>query len=92
MRWSRWQVWVAEAKVESDKKEEQERQLTLQKEKDLAETESLFRKGGVAGAGRSVSFMYEPPPGLAAAQEKEALARAAEARAAAVAAAAAVSA
>ena len=68
---SRKKVFEAEQKVEHDKKLNELRIEELKKEQELAETMSLARKGGAAGAGRSVSFLYEPPPGLAEMQQRE---------------------
>jgi hypothetical protein len=50
--------------VKEKERYEAQRRSDLRKEKDISETQSLLRRGGRAGDGRSVSFMYEPPPGI----------------------------
>jgi len=78
-------VWEAEQKERNRSKAEKERQAQLKKEREILDHRIAVhggsakldavrvrdRKTGKTSSGRSVSFLYEPPPGFVDMQKKE---------------------
>lgn len=59
-------VWIAENKVAEEKRRDAERAAELKKERELGDIMSKT-SSGAAG----IAFLYEAPPGLAEAQQRE---------------------